>query len=301
MTRVYERRLGPLDARGIPEEREEPENALGACYGHAWRGLGSGRRWLADTVADEPVVTVSQRRLDPGVDPPGETPATRVLELLVGGWLEVDTEAGAACYVTSSAIDPEELVHPYLAAAAGVLCLRRGMECHHAGAFVADGGAWAVLGDREAGKSTLMAALSRRGLPVLTDELVAVADGLVQVGPRLVDLRRPTAEHLGVGEALPSVRPGGRWRVPLEPASPAPLAGWVHLAWGPETELRPLGLTERIGRVAALGVNRPAETVGLVSLPGFELVRPATLDSLEATLDLLCGISARRAERRAAV
>lgn len=243
-------------------------------------------------IPEDPVVAVTQRRLELGEEPPSKTPTRRVARLVTGGWLEADTEAGHVVYVVPEPLDLEELVHPYLASAASRICASKGMECHHAGAFVADGGAWAVVGDQEAGKSTLMAALSRRGLPVLTDELVVVADGSVQVGPRLVDLRRPTAEHLGVGEPLPSVRPGGRWRLPLLPASPAPLAGWVHLAWGPRTELRSLGLTERIGRVAALGVNRPAETVGLVSLPAFELVRPATLDSLEATLDLLCGISA---------
>lgn len=242
-------------------------------------------------MADLPLVVVTQRLIDRAEVPPVPVGARGVIHLLSGGWLEIDPSGGRVTFVVPEELEDEELVHPYLALAASSICVAEGMECHHAGAFVVNGGAWAVVGDREAGKSTLMAALSLRGVPVLTDELVVVSDGLVQVAPRLVDLRQPSAEHLGVGDSLPSVRPGGRWRLPLAPTSPAPLAGWVHLAWGEAIELRPLGLVERVGRVAALGVNRPADTLGLVSLPAYELVRPRTLASLEGTLDLLCGIS----------
>ena len=141
----------------------------------------------------------------------------------------------------------QALVHPYLAPAAAVIARWLGREPFHAGAFALDGGAWGVLGEREAGKSSLLAWLSLQGRSVVCDDMLVVAGDTVFAGPRSVDLRRETAVRLGAGEELGMIGARERWRVGLPPIEPeVPLAGWVFLEWGDEVS----GHAGRAGRAA---------------------------------------------------
>jgi hypothetical protein len=117
---------------------------------------------------------------------------------------------------TGPRLSHDELIHPYLGAAASVFSRWCGREVYHAGAFVCGGLAWAVVGGREAGKSSLLAALAARGLPVLSDDLVVTDGHQAFCGPRTIDLRR-----LAPGTTAPvtPVRGASRWRLALPPAA----------------------------------------------------------------------------------
>jgi hypothetical protein len=190
-------------------------------------------------------------------------------------------------------IDPQELVHPYLVPAAAGFCAWTGREAYHAGAFVVGGRAWAVVGDKEGGKSTVLAHLAQRGHAVLSDDLLVLEDRTVQPGPRLIDLRRPAAEHLGIGEPVPSIREGGRWRMLLEPTPDVELAGWVFLRWGDTVGIDRVGPGDRVGRLLELGPTRPEAVVSLASLPAYELVRPRDWEALPHAADRLLDELAR--------
>ena len=68
-------------------------------------------------------------------------------------------------------------VHPFLSTAATFFAHWDGREPFHGGAYALEFAAIAVLADREAGKSTTLAALARAGVPVMADDLVVVDDG----------------------------------------------------------------------------------------------------------------------------
>lgn len=73
----------------------------------------------------------------------------------------------------------------------GTLLRLRGWQCLHAGAFVMNGTAVAVVGESGAGKSTTMAALALRGISIITDDIVAFRrqDSAFVVSPTLPQLK----------------------------------------------------------------------------------------------------------------
>lgn len=88
----------------------------------------------------------------------------------------------------------------------------RGVTCLHASAFCVDGHAVALTGPSGAGKSTTAAAFADRGLPVLTDDLLAIEDSrrgvMAQPGyPRLRLWPDSTAILYGAPAALPRLTP----------------------------------------------------------------------------------------------
>lgn len=190
-------------------------------------------------------------------------------------------------------VRPDELVHPYLAPAAAVIARWMGRESMHAGAFAEDGRALAVVGTREAGKSSTMAWLAQAGVDVLCDDMLIVDDGRPLTGPRSIDLREDAARRLGTGEAIGVTGARERWRLRLAPAAPgAVLGGWVFLAWGERVEARRLGGPERLARLAEqralrLPPARPDALLELTSLPAWELSRPRDWGSLPEAADLL--------------
>lgn len=147
-----------------------------------------------------------------------------------------------ADFVFRDPVDLRAVVHPAMARVGATAARWLGRDCVHAGAFVLDGGAWGVLGAKGAGKSSLLAQLHLLGVPVLSDDVLVLERGSVLAGPGSIDLRRPAADALGIGELLPlpgpvEQTPDGpvqreRWRVALgtTPAS-VPLRGWLMPAW----------------------------------------------------------------------
>ena len=180
-----------------------------------------------------------------------------------------------------------DLVHPCLWPAAAVFARWRGLETLHGGAFVDDrGDAWAVLGDRGAGKSSLLAALALAGREVVADDLLVLDAGECFAGPRCVDLR-PDAVHDGGLDALALVRSTRRRRLVLAPCDGRfTLRGCVYLEWGERVEVEPLAPGEHLGmltghrRVAGLGAN-VEQLMELSGLPAFLLRRPRTTESAQ--------------------
>jgi hypothetical protein len=215
------------------------------------------------------------------------------LALKTGGRLRIDRRQGVARFAVPRLVSDSELVHPYLAPVAAVVSHWYGRLSFHAGAFVAGGGVWALVGDREAGKSSTLAWLALQGHQVVADDVLVVREGNAYAGPRSIDLRRETAERLGVGEALGMVGARPRWRVSLPHVdAELPLRGWVFLGWDDRLEMEPLPGSRLLGelmRHLTLRVQPtcPRALLELAMLPAFELRRPRRWECLTETTDRL--------------
>ena len=130
-------------------------------------------------------------------------------------------------------LEAHELVHPYLAGAAGIFNSWRGRMTFHGGGIVLRGRAWGVLGSTEAGKTTTLTQMYLLGVPVGTDDLLVLDGGDALTGPRCLDLRAPTWEHFASSledVEVMKVRDGERYRIPLPPMPiRLPFAGWALL------------------------------------------------------------------------
>lgn len=208
------------------------------------------------------------------------------------------------------ALQPEAVVHPILTTPLAILARWRGRAALHAGAVLHEGAAVAVCGRQGAGKSTAMASLAARGLPVVTDDLVVLEDGDVLSGPSCIDLRADTALRFPQAEYLGVVGARERHRLMTAPApARVPLAGIFMLEWAEEGDAdplraEPLTLPERIELVHAfdyaglVGLPRGEALLDLIELPMWRLVRPRDWAAGDAALDLL--LSAAAASRPAA-
>ncbi|GGM32221.1 MULTISPECIES: hypothetical protein [Micromonospora] len=261
-----------------------------SAYGLHIRGLDGVTELTATAYPPAGSRPVTVRQRDTEAPEPVPLDADRVVRPLTDGrTLELDRRLRTATFY-GPPLDPAVLAHPYLAPVA-VICNRwAGRETFHAGAFGLDGRAWVVPGGRTAGKSSLLAALAARGVPVLTDDIAVLDGDQVLAGPRCVDLREPVP-----GVALPTrgVRDGSRLRIAL-PAGPhrLPLGGWLFLRWGDGPALTPLGPTELLARLAALRSlpELPSDAtrlLGLAGVPAYELTRPRDWTALDATHRLL--------------
>ena len=167
------------------------------------------------------------------------------------------------------------------------------MDSLHAGAVLGPDGAWALVGTKEAGKSTLVGHFAALGAEVLTDDVLVLEGDRCLAGPRFVDLRPGAAERM---RGTIAARGGTRGRLPLPPArASARLAGVVYLAWGDEVALDPLPAPERLRRLAARRAEDrwpadPSLLLDLAGLPAFELRRPKRWDELEASAEALADL-----------
>ena len=185
-------------------------------------------------------------------------------------------------------------VHPLLTIGISVLARWRGDVTLHAGAFETESGAWGFFGAREAGKSSMLAALGTRGYPVIADDLLAIQDGLVWAGPRCVDLRPDTAARFSKARYLGIVGGRPRWRLSTEAGDArVPLRGFFLLDWhdGPDIVLEPLSTRERLQwlyrqeYIRLVGFADPGKMVPLVALPGWRLARPRNWNITEEAVD----------------
>jgi hypothetical protein len=188
-------------------------------------------------------------------------------------------------------VSRSELVHPLLGRVGAQLALASRGDAMHAGAVTGDGRAWIVIGPKGAGKSTLLVGLAHAGVPVVTDDVVVLRDGLVTAGPRCIDLR-PDAKGFGLGVA---VRPSDpRNRIALPPiAAEHPLAGVIYLEWSPvETAFEPLDPGETIKRLLVLRSEKgyprdPRMLLDLAGLPSLLLKRPRSRSGFDASVELM--------------
>jgi hypothetical protein len=198
--------------------------------------------------------------------------------------------------------NPAEIAQPFLGSTAVVAAHWMGLQSFHAGAFVAHGRAWAILGTKGAGKSSLLAALSLMGAPILADDVLVVDERLQGLaGPRCIDLRREASAVLGVGETLGVVGTRERWRMLLSPVdAEVPLGGWVHLEWG-EPEIQRVPAQERVQELFANLALRAqshdpvvlSRLMELFALPMLCLRRPRVIGRIDETAERLYGYLAK--------
>ena len=216
------------------------------------------------------------------------------IALMAGDQLMIDRLPLRATFTTARPLSDEALVHPYLAPAAAVAGHWLGREAFHGGALVLEGGAWAVLGDKESGKSSLLAILAQQGLGIVADDALIVERELVFAGPRSIDLREEPARELDAGETIGIVGDRERWRLQLDPVEAAnPVRGWVFLAWAESTDVTAVSAGRRLQRllryrmIKGLPPPDPAGMLELATLPAFQLSRPRSWSQLETAGSLL--------------
>jgi hypothetical protein len=190
-------------------------------------------------------------------------------------------------------LSSDELVHPFLAPAAAVVAHWLQRLSFHAGAFVSDGGVWALVGAREAGKSSTLAWLALHDHPIVADDVLVLEDGSAFAGPRSIDLREDTADRLEVGRALGVVGARHRWRVTLPQIDPElPFHGWVFLDWGDGIDARRLSGSDCLRRLIQnltlrVSSTSPASLLELATLPAWELRRPRDWGVMTASAERL--------------
>lgn len=225
-----------------------------------------------------------------------------VLAYARGARYEIRRHPATATISLPAQPSPEALVHPLLTIVASTHGRWRGALTLHGGAFVLDGRAWAVLAEKDGGKSTTLAGLAGRGLPVLTDDLVVVDGGDVLAGPRSIDLRPDAAEHLGEGEYIGFAGGRHRHRIALgQPPSRVPLAGLAVLTWsdGRELRVRKLSIDERLGTIcrhealSMMGSQPPEALFQAVGLPMYEVSRPRSWAAHDRVVDALVELAGR--------
>jgi len=240
------------------------------AYGLRLTGDAPHSALLASVGADAPEITLERsigtlevaNHVDEG---------TATVPLLDGGALELDRMNRSARLTTREPISDDELAHPYLAPIAAVHSHWLGRAAFHAGGIVVAGRAWGVIGEREAGKSTLLAAVAAQGGDVLADDLLVMEAGNVFAGPRTLDLRREAAEWFGGTRALGIAGARERWRLDLAqaPAS-APLGGWIVPEWSDTIKV-----TRQPGAAAAHHIAPARSVTGIAIDPAAFLTAAA--------------------------
>lgn len=231
-----------------------------------------------------------------------------VQELLDDGHMAVFKSSDLYVFSLATHVSDDELLHPWIVPAICHRASELGRIVLHGGVLACDGLAIAVIGDREAGKSTLMASAARarfaergNGAPaveVLADDLVVLDGDTVYAGPRCLDLRPSSAPMFPDVQLHPS-RNDSRFRVYLPQCSGhAKLAGFVMLSWGSDLSIQQIPVVRRISLLADyMSVGRKRRdydaVLELAAKPVWLLQRPKDPDLLGATLELLVNLMRR--------
>jgi hypothetical protein len=266
------------------------------AYGIGIAGVPGAPTMLGDVRPGWPRLRIASELADPPVAREVVNDRRAVLRLKTGGRLTLDRSRGQACFSVPRRLTEDELLHPLLAPAAAVVSHWAGRLSFHAGAFVADGGVWALVGERGAGKSSTLAGLALSGHAIVTDDVLVLDAGAAFAGPRAIDLREETATRFALGAALGVVGGRKRWRVPLpQVAASLPFRGWLFLSWGERLRPRRMRAAECMRRLVENLTLRvpaadPARLLDLATLPAWELERPRDWeqfrDSVHCLLEL---------------
>lgn len=264
-------------------------------YGLNVTGLGDVSRYAGAPLAGSPTLSVQQRIGEAPPDAESRLSQDRaIIPLIENGLLEVSREPAVASFTMPRLRSCDELLHPWLVPAAATVSAWHGRRVLHGGLVTNGEQAVAIVGEKEGGKSTLLATLAfAAGLGVMCDDLVVFDGHLVFAGPSCIDLRPAAVAHLPdvVGSSL--VRDGTRLRVPVPKTSPtARLLGVVVLEWSEQTGIRPVPPSERLPKILphALVEGIPAGVSGVLGFAQYRmwrLSRPREWAALETSAKLI--------------
>lgn len=280
----------PPQRAGLHEVANE---ARSGAYGLRLQGLARCEPLLVPAENGWPLVRIALELSE--ADPPEEQldGHSALIRLRTGGWIELDRPSGLATYFVREELSEDEIVHPFLAPAAIVASHWHDRESIHGGAFEVDATAWGIVGDRQGGKSSLLASLATRSVDVLADDLLVLDRLTAFAGPRTIDLREDAASALGIGESIGRAGARERWRLRLALVPPsARMGGWIFLGWGDRVEMRRLRGSEVLERLlGSRGIraapNEPDRFLQLSTLPAWELRRPRSWSTVQQTTELL--------------
>ena len=264
-----------------------------ATYGLCIEGLAAAHRLLGCASPDWPVLRVEKRLGDAEVEQAVTDERADFRLQGDAGSVHLDRATLTAQFNLCRPIDDEATVHPFLAMTSAIVSRWLGRDAFHAGAFVVDDGAWAVLGQKGTGKSTTLGFLAVNATTIVTDDVLVLDNGDALAGPSCVDLRPDAAAYFGAGEDLGVVGARSRFRVVLPAAPPrTPLRGWVFPTWADTLELVPVPIAQRVTLLAAnLALTRaplhPQRFLDFAALPCWELRRPRNFDMLPEVAALL--------------
>jgi hypothetical protein len=273
---------GPLGAYGLQLRSSLPTNCLNPVAVGSARWDLQWQRWDGPTLPRELVT---------------DTQAT--VHITPRGFATIDRRSATSVLSLASAPSANALIHPHLGSMAVLAAHWAGRQSFHSGAFIHDGRAWGILGNRNDGKSSTLAWLSLQGYPVLTDDLLIVEGDRAFPGPRCLDLREGAARRFGIGEDIGIVGSRQRFRVPLGPVpAEVPFGGWVVLQWADSVEILPASAEFRLrtligGRGLLQLPTDPLSWLDLTTRPMLVFRRPQDWTKLDAALNqLLDGLAA---------
>lgn len=276
-----------------------PKSTRIGAYGIALEGFGA--EGMISCPESWPLADLRHVCTEPGEQPPFHlNDASATVPLLGGGSWHLTREGLRGTLKFHRPLEPDELAHPALAGAACVLAYWLGHEVFHSGGFILDGRAWGVLGEKAAGKTTLLASLSVAHHPIVADDMLVVDSRrkIAMAGPRTLDLRPDAAGLIGASAAV--VRNKERRRISLGEIEPeVPLGGWISLNVGEALSIKTVPPRDRMARLALQRTLKamptdPTALLELARLPFLEVTRPLIW---EETQDALGGLldAARRA------
>jgi hypothetical protein len=199
----------------------------------------------------------------------------------------IDRAPLAARFTGPAGFDDDAIIHPGLGMLAAIANRWLGRDAFHAGAFLTGDGAWAVMGAKDAGKSTTLAHLAAKGRGIVADDVLIIDNGHAFAGPRCVDLREGAADWLGQGESINTIGERRRWRVHVPAIPPVvPLRGWILPTWGDRIELEPVPALRRLpllyANLALTQIPRyPDRLLSLAALKFLVFRRPRRWEAME--------------------
>jgi hypothetical protein len=275
-----------------------PTASQDGAWGLRFPSLAAGAGHVLVEAADWAPVDLDLRlNAKPDIHDGHWNPRDAYIPLPSGGLLEITWPHTVRLTLPSNPMS-EFVVQPHLATAAASIAVHAGRQAFHAGAVLINGGAWAIFGAKEAGKSTSIGRLHQMGIDILTDD-VLICDGLnALVGPRCIDLRLAAAEKLTIGKDFGVVGLRERWRVYL-PACPSrvPLRGWVLLDWSDKESITSIPVTERLAlldqnQALRLPAHDPEAFLELSALPAYRWSRVRSWDRLDDSISSLLAVLA---------
>jgi hypothetical protein len=265
---------------------------LGA-YGLRLTGLATAWRYLIGAPTSWPDLAIERVTGTPSVEHDIVEDDWAEYRILGGGCVRLDREPLTARFTAAGVVSDDAMAHPGLAMLATITNRWLGRDAFHAGAFLAGAGAWAVMGAREAGKSSMLAYLAAKGVGIVSDDVLIIGDGHALSGPRCVDLRHSAADWMGQGVDIGIVGDRRRWRVQVPPVPAAvPLQGWIVPAWGDPVEVEAVSPAGRLPLLYAnLGLTQiprsPERLLRLAALPCLMFRRPRRWEATEEAVSML--------------